>query len=286
MKVGQTSAKKTAAEKTIAEKIFTEQRAAEADLPERISAKKTDAGKALEGMTSTEKASGGRKCFIVGAGEFDGFLAGADPGTENLLIAADGGYRHLQSLGRKPDVLLGDFDSLEVVPEHEHLIRHSPIKDDTDMALAVAYAQKEGYRTFFLYGGLGGRLDHTLANIQLLTGMSKEGLEGYLIGEDSVITAVTDGKLSFPETASGMVSVFCMGASATGVYERGLKYSLEDAILTCDRALGVSNEFTGEKSSIAVRSGTLLIMWDAKNGLPSAVSLSDTRMQTSIEDSE
>ncbi|MCC8046300.1 MAG: thiamine diphosphokinase [Clostridiales bacterium] len=267
--------------KTAEESTLEESALAESTLEESALAEST-----LEESTLVGKASAGKKCYIIGAGEFGGFLAGAVPGTEDLLIAADGGYRHLQKLGRKPDVLLGDFDSLEVVPEHEHLIRHSPIKDDTDMALAVAYAQKEGYRIFFLYGGLGGRLDHTLANVQLLTGMSKEGLEGYLIGSGSVIMAVTDGELSFPETASGMVSVFCMGTNASGVYERGLKYSLENATLTCDRALGVSNEFTGVKSSIAVRSGTLLVMWDEKNGLPSAIPISDTRIQAGTKDNE
>ncbi|MDY3729485.1 MAG: hypothetical protein SO005_03605, partial [Candidatus Choladocola sp.] len=66
----------------------------------------------------------------------------------------------------------------------------------------------------------------------------------------------------------GMISVFCLGETATGVFERGLKYGLENASLTCDRALGVSNEFTGMKSSIEVDKGTLLILWDEKNGLP------------------
>ncbi|MCC8051703.1 MAG: thiamine diphosphokinase [Clostridiales bacterium] len=207
------------------------------------------------------------RCFIVGAGGFDGFLMPPRPG--DLLIAADGGYRYLRERDMEPDVLLGDFDSLEIVPEHRHLIRHSPIKDDTDMALAAAYAKEEGYRTFFLYGGLGGkRLDHTVANLQLLTGMAREGLVAYLIGSDTVITAIMNGKLSFPQNAVGMISVFCMGEQASGVFERGLKYTLEDAELTCDRALGVSNEFTGEESSVEVRSGTILVMWDAKNGLP------------------
>ncbi|MCD7715839.1 MAG: thiamine diphosphokinase [Lachnospiraceae bacterium] len=207
------------------------------------------------------------RCFIVGAGDFDGFLMPPCPG--DFLIAADGGYRYLRERGMEPDVLLGDFDSLEIVPEHRHLIRHSPIKDDTDMALAAAYAKEEGYRTFFLYGGLGGkRLDHTVANLQLLTGMAREGLAAYLIGSGMVITAITNGKLSFPQSAVGMISVFCMGEQASGVFERGLKYTLEDAELTCDRALGVSNEFTGKESSVEVRSGTILVMWDAKNGLP------------------
>ncbi|MCD7765422.1 MAG: thiamine diphosphokinase [Lachnospiraceae bacterium] len=207
------------------------------------------------------------RCFIIGAGDFDGFLEA--PRSGDLLIAADGGYRYLRETGMEPDVLLGDFDSLEIVPEHRHLIRHSPIKDDTDMALAVAYAKEEGYRTYYLYGGLGGRrLDHTVANLQLLTGMAREGLTAYLIGSGTVIPAITNGKLSFSENAAGMISVFCMGEQASGVYEKGLKYTLEDAVLTCDRALGVSNEFIGEAGSVKVRSGTLLVMWDAKNGLP------------------
>ncbi|MCC8067270.1 MAG: thiamine diphosphokinase [Clostridiales bacterium] len=220
-----------------------------------------------------------KRCFIVGSGEFEGFavtsvlgdegdLVTISPGPEDLLIAADGGYRYLQKLGMEPDVLLGDFDSLAIVPEHEHLIRHSPIKDDTDMALAVAYAEKEGFCSFFLYGGMGGRLDHTLANLQLLTRLSRDGMEGYLIGQGKIITAVTNSGISFSDKAVGIVSVFCMGDQATGVYESGLKYTLENACLTSDRALGVSNEFTGVSSRIAVQKGTLLILWDAENGLP------------------
>ncbi|MCD8021752.1 MAG: thiamine diphosphokinase [Lachnospiraceae bacterium] len=149
-----------------------------------------------------------KRCFIVGAGAFNGFLTNSNadavddslidsnadvvdnflidsnadvvddfpvnssvcrlsPEPGDLVIAADGGYRYLQKLGVEPDILMGDFDSLEIVPEHRHLIRHSPIKDDTDMALAVAWAEKAGYETFFLYGGLGGRLDHSLANLLL-----------------------------------------------------------------------------------------------------------------------
>ena len=79
-------------------------------------------------------------CWVVGAGSFDGLMGRPQKG--DLVIAADGGYIYLKELGIEPDVLLGDFDSLKRVPEHEHLLRHSPIKDDTDMALAVAYAHR------------------------------------------------------------------------------------------------------------------------------------------------
>ena len=234
---------------------------------------------------STDK----KNCYIVGAGSFNGMSI--RPEAEDLVIAADGGYKYLIEMGIEPDVLLGDFDSLEIVPEHRHLIRHSPIKDDTDMALAVAYAKAEGYRRFFLYGGLGGRLDHTIANLQLMTGMSQEGLEVYLIGEGIIATTISGQmkhgvgvskmaridlsesaylreEICFPSSAQGMISVFCMGEPAHGVREKGLKYTLSDVVLAGNTTLGVSNEFLGCDSSISVESGTLLIMWDEKNGLP------------------
>ncbi len=205
-------------------------------------------------------------CYIVGAGSFDGMAVLPQPG--DLVIAADGGYTYLKKLGIEPDVLLGDFDSLALVPEHEHLVRHSPVKDDTDMALAVAYAVEQGYRRFLLYGGLGGRLDHTMANLQLLNGMSARGLEAYLVGEGDIITAITSERISFDGSAQGTISVFCMGPPASGIWERGLRYSLADAVMTCDRTLGVSNEFTGQESSIEVHCGTLLILWERAVGVP------------------
>lgn len=246
-----------------------------------------------------------KTCVIVGAGSFDGMSI--LPEQDDLIIAADGGYAYLKQMKIEPDVLLGDFDSLEIVPEHRHLIRHSPIKDDTDMALAAAYAAEQGCTRFLIYGGLGGRLDHTIANLQLLTGLSRNGAEAYLIGEGVIITAISGKKrhrqndapvctrevfptdfealscqnacsvsescvggeeICFGADAQGMISVFCQGRPASGVWEKGLKYTVSDVMLTDDRALGVSNEFLGCESSISVEFGTLLVMWDIKNGLP------------------
>lgn len=207
-----------------------------------------------------------KTCFIVGAGSFSGMSI--LPKAEDLVIGADGGYCYLKKMGIEPQILLGDFDSLEMVPDHRHLIRHSPVKDDTDMALAVAYAEKEGYERFFLYGGMGGRLDHTIANIQLLTGMARRGLEAYLIGEGSILTTIDSERICFGKEAKGVISVFSMGSTSSGIWERGLKYPLADAHMTCDKTLGVSNEFTGCESSVEVQEGTLLIMWDEKNGIP------------------
>lgn len=205
-------------------------------------------------------------CFIVGAGSYSGMPV--RPCEGDLVIAADGGYKYLQQEGIMPDVLLGDFDSLDIVPEHRNLIRHSPIKDDTDMALAAAYGQAQGLHRFLLYGGLGGRLDHTIANLQLLTGMARAGEEIYLIGEGIILTVIHNREICFPAEAEGIISVFCMGDQAEGVYESGLKYTLDDFTMTCEVTRGVSNEFTGEESRVSVRNGSLLIIWEEKNGLP------------------
>ena len=210
----------------------------------------------------------GGTCYIVGAGSFERFLT--VPRKTDLTIAADGGFAYFEKMGMEPDVLLGDFDSLELVPRHKNLIRHSPVKDDTDMALAAAYGENRGFRRFMLYGGLGGRLDHTMANLQLLTSLSRKGYAAWLSGEGSIITAVTDGRLVFDASASGMVSVFCAGERAEGVCERGLKYSLDHAVLTCERGLGVSNEFTGQEAEIEVERGTLLVFWSESEGFEKA----------------
>ena len=199
-----------------------------------------------------------RTCYIIGAGSFARLLT--EPEKGDLMIAADGGYRHYEKLGLEPDVLLGDFDSLKLVPKHKRLIRHSSIKDDTDMALAAAYGESEGCRRFMLYGGLGGRLDHTMANLQLLTALSRKGYAAYLIGEGNIITAVTDGRIEFGTLASGMISVFCAGERAEGVCERGLKYLLDHAVLTCERGLGVSNEFVAESAVLRCQSGCGLVV--------------------------
>lgn len=198
-------------------------------------------------------------CHIVGAGSFSPESFCPQPGDR--IIAADGGYAYLEKMGVQPHIVLGDFDSLGFVPQHHDLRQHPVMKDDTDMMLAVKTGIEQGFDTFVLHGGLGGRMDHTMANVQALVWLSRQGCRGYLVGDGTVITAVTDGSVTLDETHSGVLSVFCMGDRAEGVTLEGLLYPLQDAELTCDRPLGVSNEFTGCPARISVRRGTLLLMW-------------------------
>lgn len=117
-------------------------------------------------------------CYIVGAGDFT--PRGFAPVPGDLVLAADGGYRALYSLGYTPDLLLGDFDSLGDLPLPPDLpvLRFPARKDDTDTGLALRHGLDRGFRDFALYGCAGGRVDHLLANLQSMARVSRLGATG------------------------------------------------------------------------------------------------------------
>jgi thiamine pyrophosphokinase len=199
-------------------------------------------------------------CVIVGAGPLDGRIPACREG--DLVIAADGGAAALQSRGLTWDLAVGDFDSLGRVPETGCVVSHPVMKDETDMLLAVREGYRRGCRTFLLFGGLGGRPDHSLANLQVLWNLAEQGCRGFLLGGGTVVTAVRDGRIDFDEGHSGTVSVLCAGERAEGVTLRGLRYRLDNAVLLGSEPLGVSNEFTGVPSSITVERGVLWVFWN------------------------
>ena len=209
-----------------------------------------------------------KKCIIFCAAEFEELLQPI--GEADYVMAADGGLRHTEKLGIVPDEILGDFDSLDYVPAGANVF---PVeKDDTDAMLAVRRGLDLGYRDFLFYGSLDGpRLDHTVANFQTLQYLADHGASGVLAGLTTLVTVVKNGKLCFPAGCRGTVSVFCMGQDAHGVTLKGLYYPLENGTLTAGFPLGVSNHFTGEKAEISVENGSLLILWERKDGLPTKV---------------
>ena len=211
-----------------------------------------------------------KRCVIFCAARCDSLLQPI--GEDDFVIAADGGLEHTRKFSIEPDEILGDFDSLGFVPEDSRVF---PVeKDDTDAMLAVRRGLELGYREFLLYGSLDGpRLDHTVANFQTLQFLCDHGAFGYLLGSGYIVTAVKNGELRFPPEAEGTVSVFCLGADASGVTLEGLYYPLEEGTMTAGYPLGVSNHFTGRTSRIRVKDGCLLVLWDRKNGLPERVEL-------------
>ena len=135
--------------------------------------------------------------------------------------------------------------------------------------LAVKAGLRAGFRRFLLYGALDGpRLDHTVANFQLLHYLTDQDAHGYLVGSAYLATVLAPGLLRFSREARGILSVFCSGADAAGVTLRGLQYPLENAVLTPGFPLGVSNHFLGCPAQVSLTHGRLLLLWDRSNGLP------------------
>lgn len=196
-------------------------------------------------------------CYIVGAGENYGL--DISPAEGDFVIAADAGLRLLEEKGIRPDHIVGDFDTLHYIPQGENVLRLPSEKDDTDMSVAIKEGIRAGYTAFHIYCGTGGRIDHTIANLQLLAYLSERGMQGFLFDRDSVFTAITDADLAFDRMDGGYVSVFSWSERSTGVYLKNLKYELHDAVLTNSFPLGVSNEFIGKESRITVGKGTLLV---------------------------
>ena len=200
-----------------------------------------------------------KSCHIVGAGECKELIIKIESG--DLIIAADGGYAYLEKAGIKPDIAIGDFDSLNFSPVCEKVIKLNPIKDITDMYAAVNVGIEEGYSCFHLYGATGGRIDHTIANIQLIASLAQNKMKAFIHDCNTVITAICNDSLEFSKENKGYISVFSHSEKCSGVYLKGLKYMLENAELTNTFPLGVSNEFIGEKSEIIIGNGTAIVTY-------------------------
>lgn len=201
-----------------------------------------------------------KTCYIIGAGDItDPHITATE---EDLIICADGGYKHKSILGRECDLVVGDFDSLGAVPDTDKKIVAPTEKDETDMMLAVMSGLDRGYGNFVILGALGGeRNDHSVANIQLLHYIVSRGAEGTILHEREVFTAFSCGTLTLGSEFKGYISVFSLTDESRGVTLRNLKYTLEDATLHSYMPIGVSNEFIGKEAVIEVKEGTLLVVY-------------------------
>ena len=208
------------------------------------------------------------RCIVIGAGELT--LPGIEVKDGDFVIAADAGFSHCERLGIEPDLIVGDFDSLKEGDgealeeirrrEPERILTLPSEKDDTDMLAAIRVGLEKGCREFFLYGGLGGRLGHTIANIQCLNYLKERGASGYLTDASGLIQVAKNETIRFEKRETGWLSLFSLGEKAEGVTLRGLKYELTDAVVTNSFPIGVSNEFIGKEAAVTVRNGTLLIL--------------------------
>lgn len=203
-----------------------------------------------------------KTCALVGAADFNAehFKERYDAGAFEYVIAVDGGFAHLEALGVAPDMALGDFDSLGYVPKAPRVAQHPAKKEQTDMELALNRAKAMRHDRAYVYGGLSGRLDHTLANLQLFAAFSAKDMRVVGVGDTFEVTAITGpDTLELPALERGTLSLLSMSDKAEGVFERGLEYELDNATISNRTSRGVSNEFIGEEVLVGVEKGTVLV---------------------------
>ena len=179
------------------------------------------------------------------------------------LVCADGAADSLKAFNILPDVLIGDLDSIapatlkDMEQKGVQVEKWPPEKDYTDTELALLYCSQRKAKQVFLFGSVGSRLDHSLANVFLTVRAQKLGIRLYLVTNTSIITMV-DKELFLEGKPGDLLSLLPITNQVTGATLKGFKYPLENATIELGSTLGISNEFLTTETSIAVKSGYLL----------------------------
>ena len=188
--------------------------------------------------------------------------------SADLVVAVDAGAGWLSSLGRLPDALVGDLDSIEpdllrrLTANGVEVERHPPEKDSSDCELALAYARRRGANEIVVLGAIGGeRLDHELANVLLLAGADLPADRLRIVqGGTSLRVLRPGGELTLDAPAGSLVSLLPIGGHAEGITTDGLRYPLGDEPLGMGSTRGLSNEVVSAPASVRVREGMLLVI--------------------------
>jgi len=181
----------------------------------------------------------------------------------DLIVAADGGGHHCLRLGVKPQVLIGDLDSLpapevaRLAAQGTQILRYPAQKDETDLELALRYAVEHGVDEILILGALGGRIDQTLANVLLLALPTLEGIKARIVAGDQEMFLIRDQALIEGQVGD-TVSLLPIAGDVTGVTTEGLEYPLQQGALKFGPALGVSNVLTAPVARVQVERGLLL----------------------------
>lgn len=200
-----------------------------------------------------------RRCVVFCAGEFGEI--DFSPSAEDFVICCDAGYMAAERLGITPDLLIGDFDSYRMpLPEFVETLRYPIEKDDTDSMLALREGLKRGYRQFLLLFALGGRLDHTYANLQALAFLEEQDASGIIIGPRDTVRLIKNCTIEINRREGYALSIFAFGGDAVGVNLKGMKYPLTNAIVTQAFPIGLGNHIIAPRGSISVLNGMLLVM--------------------------
>jgi thiamine pyrophosphokinase len=203
--------------------------------------------------------------IVANAPDLDAAPYVAQIRAADLLIAADGGARPLLRLGAPPHLVIGDLDSLDTTSQAElaalgvELRRFPRAKDETDLELALLHAAERGATAIDVLGALGGRWDHTLANVALLDLPALRGRRVRLLADRQELFLVRDAA-AIEGRPGDTVSLLPLTAEARGVTTRGLLYPLDGATLRYERARGVSNVLIEAPGHVSLEAGLLLVV--------------------------
>lgn len=189
--------------------------------------------------------------------------------ADDLLIAVDGGARHLLAMGRLPGLLVGDLDSVEPAlveawaRDGVLIQRHPEMKDQTDLELAIECALSAGAAEIWLAGALGGRMDHTLANLLILA-QREWPVPLYIVDGMQVARLLRGPADAWINGAPGdLLSAIPLSERVTGISYEGLAYPLTDATLALGSTRGVSNVFVEGRARVRLGSGLVLVITTA-----------------------
>ncbi len=207
-----------------------------------------------------------KRCVIMSAGEICNYeRVRTFLQDDDFFIFCDGGLSHAQGLGLSPSLIVGDFDScdselLAKWKESCELVRLPREKDDTDTLFAVKLALERGYSDFLLLGAMGGRFDHALGNVSILLYLQGLGKKALLVDDYSVMQIVGKEPLYIEDSCS-YFSVLTVAGDVSGVNIKNAKYPLENAELSADFQLGISNEvLPGMTAEVSVEKGRVLVV--------------------------
>jgi thiamine pyrophosphokinase len=185
--------------------------------------------------------------------------------STDFIICADGGTRHALTLGLIPNLIIGDMDSLPanftISNFDGEVIIFPKDKNETDLELAINHAITLKPDEIIIVAALGGRMDHTLANISLLTNFQtinlklNDGLEEIFLCKDQVEVKGRSGDI---------VSLIPWGGNVEGVKTENLKWKLNNEPLYFDKTRGISNEMISDVATISITKGLLLIVHQIK----------------------
>lgn len=201
-----------------------------------------------------------RRCVIFAGGEIsDSMKDRLCP--NDYIIAADAGVLAVRRFGLQPDLCVGDWDSAPRPETAAECITLPPEKDDTDTYHAARLAVERGFGRVLLLGGMGGRLDHTFANVSTLLYLRKHNVAPVMEDDRSRVTVLHNEAAEFEKRPGFYLSVFPISGDARGVSICGAKYPLVNATLTEDYPIGVSNEIVKETAKIEVTDGYLMVLY-------------------------